>query len=117
MGIDSPVGGSPMAVAPNGEILENLYSRVGSLTVEFDPKDKFLQNGPAARCLPVCQGTSFPLRRNGKIIHYHANGRKGELIIRCLLGKLRPKNGIIIFKPFGQESIGNRKVIGVASQN
>ena len=43
MGLDSPVGGSSMVVAPSGEILGNLYSRVGSLTVEFDPKAKFLK--------------------------------------------------------------------------
>ena len=43
MGVDSPVGGSSMVVAPSGEILGNLYSRVGSLTVEFDPKAKFLK--------------------------------------------------------------------------
>ena len=33
--------------------------------------------GPAARCPPVCQGTTFPLRRNGKIILYRAVWRKG----------------------------------------
>ena len=43
MGLDSPVGGSSMVVAPSGEMLGNLYSRVGSLTVEFDPKAKFLK--------------------------------------------------------------------------
>ena len=43
MGVDSPVGGSSMVVAPSGEMLGNLYSRVGSLTVEFDPKAKFLK--------------------------------------------------------------------------
>lgn len=43
MGADSPVGGSSMVVAPSGEILGNLYSRVGSLTVEFDPKAKYLK--------------------------------------------------------------------------
>ena len=43
MGLDSPVGGSSMVVAPSGEILGNLYSRVGSLTVEFAPKAKFLK--------------------------------------------------------------------------
>ena len=43
MGVDSPVGGSSMVVAPSGEMLGNLYSRVGSLTVEFDPKAKYLK--------------------------------------------------------------------------
>ena len=28
---------------------------------------------------PVCQGTAFPLRRNVEIIHYRADGRKGEI--------------------------------------
>ena len=43
MGLDSPVGGSSMVVAPSGEILGNLYSRVGTLTVEFDPHAKYLK--------------------------------------------------------------------------
>ena len=43
MGLDSPVGGSSMIVAPDGEILGNLRSRVGSLTVEFDPAAKYLK--------------------------------------------------------------------------
>ena len=40
----------------------------------------FVATGPAARCPPVCQGTAFPLRRNVEIIHYRADGRKGEVI-------------------------------------
>ena len=43
MGPESPVGGSSMIVAPDGEILGNLRSRVGSLTVEFDPSAKYLK--------------------------------------------------------------------------
>ena len=43
MGVDSKVGGSSMIVAPSGEMLGNLYSRVGSLTVGFDPKEKYLK--------------------------------------------------------------------------
>ena len=43
MGADSTVGGCSMVVAPSGEMLGNLYSRVGSLVVEFDPKEKFLK--------------------------------------------------------------------------
>ena len=43
MGRDSKVGGSSMIVAPSGEMLGNLYSRVGSLTVGFDPKEKYLK--------------------------------------------------------------------------
>ena len=43
MGEDSSVGGCSMVVAPSGEVLGNLYSRVGSLTVEFDPKAKYLK--------------------------------------------------------------------------
>ena len=43
MGLDSKVGGCSMVVAPSGEILGNLFSRVGSLTVEFDPKAKYLK--------------------------------------------------------------------------
>ena len=40
--------------------------------------------GPAARCPPVCQGTEFPLRRNGGIIPYRAVGRK-----RTVAGKAK----------------------------
>ena len=43
MGLDSPVGGCSMIVAPSGEMLGNMYSRVGTFTVEFDPKAKFLK--------------------------------------------------------------------------
>ena len=40
-----------------------------------DPTD--VATGPAAWCPPVCQGTTFPLRRNGRIILYRAVWRKG----------------------------------------
>ncbi len=43
MGKDSPVGGGSMIVAPSGEMLGDLKSRVGTLTVEFDPHEKFLK--------------------------------------------------------------------------
>lgn len=43
MGLDSPVGGCSMIVAPGGEILGNMFSRVGTLAVEFDPKAKYLK--------------------------------------------------------------------------
>ena len=43
MGLDSPVGGCSMIVAPSGEMLGNLFSRVGTLTVEFDPHAKYLK--------------------------------------------------------------------------
>ena len=43
MGPDSPVGGGSMIVAPSGEILGNMFSRVGTLTVEFDPHAKYLK--------------------------------------------------------------------------
>ena len=43
MGFDSPVGGGSMIVAPSGEILGNMFSRVGTLTVEFDPHAKYLK--------------------------------------------------------------------------
>ena len=53
MGEDSPLGGASMVVAPDGEVLENMYSRVGLATVEIDPKDKYFKpagfgNPPAA---------------------------------------------------------------------
>ena len=43
MGEGSSVGGCSMIVAPGGEILGNMYSRVGALTVDFDPKTKYLK--------------------------------------------------------------------------
>jgi len=41
MGEDSPLGGASCVVAPNGEILLNMKSRVGLETVEIDPKKKY----------------------------------------------------------------------------
>ena len=43
MGANSPVGGGSMVVAPSGEMLGNMFSRVGTLTVEFDPHAKYLK--------------------------------------------------------------------------
>lgn len=43
MGLASQVGGCSMIVAPSGEMLGNMFSRVGSLTVEFDPHAKYLK--------------------------------------------------------------------------
>ena len=41
MGESSDMGGGSMAVAPNGDVLVNMYSRVGLETVEIDPKKKY----------------------------------------------------------------------------
>ena len=38
---NSDVGGASMIVSPKGEVLANLYSRIGMATVEFDPKNKY----------------------------------------------------------------------------
>lgn len=38
---NSNIGGASMAVAPDGTILANLYSRVGIAEVEFDPTKKY----------------------------------------------------------------------------
>lgn len=43
MGLDSKVGGSSMIVEPTGRILGNMQSRVGALTVTFDPQKKYLK--------------------------------------------------------------------------
>ena len=43
MGLGSPVGGGSMIVAPSGEMLGNMFSRVGTLTVEIDPHAKYLK--------------------------------------------------------------------------
>ena len=41
MGENSDVGGASMVVAPTGDVLVNMYSRVGMETVEIDPKEKY----------------------------------------------------------------------------
>ena len=41
MGENSEIGGCSMVVAPNGEILVNMKSKIGIETVEIDPKAKF----------------------------------------------------------------------------
>ena len=74
MGVDSPVGGSSMVVAPSGEILGNLYSRVGSLTVEFDPKAKFLK--PMGFGNPVGLHSAV---RTPRVLHRCAGKRHGRL--------------------------------------
>jgi glycerophosphoryl diester phosphodiesterase/predicted amidohydrolase len=43
MGEDSPTGGASMVVAPTGEVLANLYSKVGMATVDIDPKAKYFK--------------------------------------------------------------------------
>ena len=43
MGEDSPLGGCSMVVAPTGEVLCNMKSRVGLETVEIDPDKKYFK--------------------------------------------------------------------------
>ena len=43
MGLESPVGGGSMIVSPRGQVLGNMFSKVGTLTVEFDPHEKYLK--------------------------------------------------------------------------
>lgn len=43
MGLDSTVGGSSMVVAPDGIILGNMRSKVGTLDITFDPSEKYLK--------------------------------------------------------------------------
>ena len=40
-GEDSPVCGSTMAVDPRGKVLGNLRGKIGTLSVDFDPQDKY----------------------------------------------------------------------------
>ena len=49
----SDIGGASMVVAPNGDVLANMYSKVGMVTVDIDPKAKYYKpagfgNPPAA---------------------------------------------------------------------
>ena len=41
MGEDSEVGGASMVVAPTGEVLLNMKSKIGLATVDIDPKKKY----------------------------------------------------------------------------
>lgn len=41
MGESSPLGGASMVVAPTGEVLVNMYSKVGLATVDIDPCEKY----------------------------------------------------------------------------
>lgn len=43
MGEDSELGGCSIVATPRGEILANAESRVGCITAEFDPKEKYLK--------------------------------------------------------------------------
>ncbi len=43
MGLDSTLGGCSMVATPSGEVIGNLHSQVGELTVEFDPHAKYLK--------------------------------------------------------------------------
>ena len=61
MGEDSEVGGGSMVVAPNGDVLGNMKSRVGLVTAEIDPAAKYYKaagygNPPAAHYEYVEQG-------------------------------------------------------------
>ena len=61
MGEDSLLGGSTMAVAPNGEVLGNLKSKVGTLYLDIDPQNKYFKpagygNPPAAHWQYIEQG-------------------------------------------------------------
>ena len=53
MGEDSPLGGASMVVAPTGEVLLNMKSRVGVESVEIDPKKKYFK--PAGFGSPLSQ--------------------------------------------------------------
>ncbi len=61
MGESSALGGASMIVSPTGEVLANLYSKVGIATAEFDPHNKYYKpagfgNPPAAHYEYVEQG-------------------------------------------------------------
>ncbi len=61
MGEEETIGGASMVVAPDGEVLLNMKSRVGVETVEFDPREKYYKpagfgNPPAAHWEYIEQG-------------------------------------------------------------
>lgn len=43
MGENATLGGCSMVVAPTGEVLTNLYSKIGMTTVDIDPKAKYFK--------------------------------------------------------------------------
>lgn len=70
MGEDSPVGGGSMVVAPTGEVLTNLFSRVGMATVDIDPHNKYYKpagfgNPPSAHYQYIEKGRHPWLYRPG----------------------------------------------------
>ena len=44
LGEDSPIGGCSCVIAPNGDVLADMKSKVGYETVEIDPKKKFYKS-------------------------------------------------------------------------
>lgn len=74
---NSQIGGCSVVVAPNGEILLNLKSRVGIATVDIDPKAKFYKsagfnNPPSAHYEYIEQGRRpWKYRPGGSAIVRH----------------------------------------------
>ena len=63
MGEDSPVGGAGMIVAPDGNVLMNMGSRVGLGCAEFDPHWKYLKSaGYMGRAMPHYEYTEMGRR-------------------------------------------------------
>lgn len=63
MGLDSSVGGGSMIVSPEGKILGNLKSQIGTLDIQFDPHEKYRKpagfgNAPATHPEYVEKGRS-----------------------------------------------------------
>ncbi len=104
LGEDSPLGGCSMVVAPAGEVLGNLYSRVGSLVVEFDPKAKYLKpagfgNPPATHPEYIEIGRRpWKYRPGGSaIVPDFANAPAKRLCAHRGFSTIAPENGMAAF--------------------
>ena len=73
LGEDSPIGGCSCVIAPNGDVLVDMKSRVGFETVEIDPKKKYykaagfsgVNKAPKAHYQYIDDGRRPWLYRNG----------------------------------------------------
>lgn len=77
MGENSPLGGSTMAVKPNGDVIVNMKSETGVVSFEIDPKDKYFKpagfgNPPAAHWQYIEEGRRpYKYRPGGSMMVAH----------------------------------------------
>lgn len=96
MGKKSKIGGCSCVVAPTGKILGNLYSKVKTLDVTFDPHEKYLK--PAGYGNPPAMHSEYI--EIGRRPWYYRPG--GSAIVAPL--SEAPANRVV-FRPSGSENI------------